>query len=249
MNERLFWFLYPTEWIAVLSLVLAGAAIVQAVIYVFMHKANKRTARAYVKMSDYRPGLTFGYVHSGGDGVSKQDVAVRVKVSNNGTTPARITRVLIQPIVAIPPLPIHPTYDESFGESFDAFLVKGDHFNVPKPMRIPRSELSTIRSFGNIVAESVRPLRLFIIGYVDYIDVFGERHRAGYGRMFNVWVESKGIQPDDPTMTETAELEKRHRLRNNLVFMEQAGYNYDRPREEGKGDDWEDSQKPPNSDS
>jgi hypothetical protein len=67
---------------------------------------------------------------------------------------------------------------------------------------------------------------------------FDTRHRAGYARMFNYWAEVKSIQPDDPTVLSELEIEERYKRRNNLVFMSQSGYNYDREREEGEGDDW-----------
>src|ERR1700730_17787777 len=70
------------------------------------------------------------------------------------------------------------------------------------------------------------------------LDRFGTRHRSGYARMYNPWIESKGIQPDDPTVTSQSEIEERHKRRNNLVFMSQSGYNYDRKREEDEGSDW-----------
>jgi hypothetical protein len=52
---------------------------------------------------------------------------------------------------------------------------------------------------------------------VDYIDAFGERHRGGYARIYDP-------QPGVP---------------NNLGFVAQDGYNYDRLRDEGEGRDWE----------
>ena len=56
-------------------------------------------------------------------------------------------------------------------------------------------------------------------GYVDYIDQFGQRHRGGYARVY------------DPRLdTEPS--------RNNLLFITQKGYNYDRLRKRGEGSDW-----------
>ncbi len=48
---------------------------------------------------------------------------------------------------------------------------------------------------------------LWIYGYVDYIDAFRQRHRGGYARQY-----APG------------------RADNNLIFMSQIGYNYDRRR-------------------
>ena len=61
-------------------------------------------------------------------------------------------------------------------------------------------------------------LKLYLVGYVDYMDAFGERHRGGYARIYDP-------QPGLP---------------NNLGFVTEDGYNYDRPRVEGEGRDWED---------
>jgi GTP-binding protein EngB required for normal cell division len=33
--------------------------------------------------------------------------------------------------------------------------------------------------------------------------------------------------------------EKAYRARNNLVFVDQPGYNYDRERKQGEGEDWQ----------
>ncbi len=73
------------------------------------------------------------------------------------------------------------------------------------------------------------------------VDRLGARHRAGYARLYNRWIESKGIQPDDPTVTKPHEIEERHKRRKNLVFMSQSGYNYDRKRNENEGTDWIDT--------
>ncbi len=56
-----------------------------------------------------------------------------------------------------------------------------------------------------------------LIGYVDYLDKFGGRHRGGYARKFA------------PELDGTD---------NNLIFVDQTGYNYDRSRKKGEGNDW-----------
>ncbi len=59
-------------------------------------------------------------------------------------------------------------------------------------------------------------IKFYLYGYVDYIDQFGTRHRSGYGRQF------------DP-----------HGNPDNLKFLTQPGYNYDRPRKQDEGRDWD----------
>jgi hypothetical protein len=57
-----------------------------------------------------------------------------------------------------------------------------------------------------------------VFGYVDYIDAFGQRHRGGYARMYR---RTFGTE-------------------NNLVFGTiHDGYNYDRERVRGEGNDWD----------
>jgi hypothetical protein len=53
-------------------------------------------------------------------------------------------------------------------------------------------------------------------GYADYIDQFGKRHRAGYGRSY-----------------------LRTAAQNNLVFPDEGPFNYDRERGPSEGIDWE----------
>jgi hypothetical protein len=60
---------------------------------------------------------------------------------------------------------------------------------------------------------------LYVVGYID---VFGGHHRGGYARVY------------DPAL-ETGPVGKR----NNLAFVTDRAYNYDRPRRKGEGDDWD----------
>ena len=55
---------------------------------------------------------------------------------------------------------------------------------------------------------------LWLYGFVDYTDEFGQSHRGGYAR---VYIPEK----DDPSIP----VEKR----NNLSFVSEPGWNYDRP--------------------
>ncbi len=53
---------------------------------------------------------------------------------------------------------------------------------------------------------------LWLYGYVDYTDEFGQDHRGGYARVYR---EGKG---------------------NNLFFVGKTGWNYDSPRLPNEGD-------------
>jgi hypothetical protein len=88
-----------------------------------------------------------------------------------------------------------------------AFLVANDWVSTTSWVTMPEEQANAIMR-GN--------RRLFVFGYVDYIDQFDERHRAGFGRRYEM--EMKGD--------------------TNLIFMTEPGYNYDRPRKRNEGNDW-----------
>jgi hypothetical protein len=66
-----------------------------------------------------------------------------------------------------------------------------------------------------IFAAEQEQKRLIVFGYVDYIDQFKVRHRSGYAREYD-----KITRP------------------NNLIYVTQPRYNYDRVRRSEEGDDW-----------
>ena len=60
--------------------------------------------------------------------------------------------------------------------------------------------------------------KLWVFGHVDYIDAFGQRYRGGYVRVYDHILDDG--------------------KKNNLVFMTEGRYDYDRPREQDEGNDW-----------
>ena len=67
------------------------------------------------------------------------------------------------------------------------------------------------------VAEASQGIKqLFIFGYVDYIDMFEQRHRAGFARRYNHSAQDE----------------------TKLVFVDQPDYDYDSERLAGHGKDW-----------
>ena len=91
------------------------------------------------------------------------------------------------------------------GRTPGAFLVSNDSFLFSSSIEIAASDMAGIRGGTR---------QLHVMGYVDYIDQFGQRQRGGYARRY------------DPSST------------NNLIFVNESGYNYDRVRLPGEGDDW-----------
>ena len=102
-----------------------------------------------------------------------------------------------------------------------AFLVTGEVFTrYERSLRIEPAVIPAVKD---------ETVKLMLYGYVDYIDVFGKRHRSGYARDYSPKRDNRADYPYD----------EEFETRNNLVFMEQRGYNYDRLRKKGEGNDWD----------
>lgn len=170
--------------------------------------STKTIERAYVKLSPYPPGIQFA-----DDGVFN----VSLRVENFGNTPADITDVLMKCLIldSEDQLPESPSYQRTrTSDSYAAFLVKGEWFTYwnPEWFTLNKDEVELIKSGRKT---------LFLIGYVDYTDRFGTKHRAGFARYY--WPSAdnpnKGGGGND---------------RQNLYFVRKAGYNYDEEREPSK---------------
>jgi len=176
----------------------------------------RKELRAYVKLSHNPPGLTFE--------TDRGVFRVTIQVKNFGRTPARITNVLINSRVlsTSDPLSDTPDYtkDSATYEGLSAFLVAGD-------------EAFLSMAFSGVASESLRAVelkmkKLLLNGYVDYIDQFGQRHRAGWARLYDPDRDNRQYYPSDEDFAK----------RSNLVFVEKQGYNYDRERMQREGNDW-----------
>lgn len=173
--------------------------------------------RAYVKLSHVLPGMQFHEVHT-------VQWWVPLQVGNFGRTPARITHTVIC-FRYLPgsndPAPVPPDYFHERQDRLEgAFLLPND-----------KAFLSLQGRFKDINEEGLIREghgRFLIYGYVDYIDQFEQRHRAGYGREYNHALDD----PDE--YASPSDFEKR----SNLPFIPETGYNYDRPRQKGEGNDW-----------
>ena len=164
-----------------------------------MEKNQRIIERAYVKLSHIETGIIFNLFGT---------ATGTFKLTNFGETPARITDVVLGKILleGNAPLPTIPNYSGLDRKPMKAFLVRNE-------------DLFFIRHFPleGINDDLTREVRkLWFVGYVDYIDKFGERHRSGYASYFT---------PGGGT--------------DNLSFVAQDGYNYDRPRKREEGNDWD----------
>jgi hypothetical protein len=166
---------------------------------------TRTVERAYVKLSHTPPGF-----HTEN---AEGEFSVQVSVKNFGATPAKVTDILVKPIV-LPnnqPLPKRPDYSRAWGQIPQAFLVAQEEFFYDVVFRFPADQMASV---SNAFTHT-----LYLIGYVDYIDQFGQRHRGGYARMYKPL---------------TVLLQNQ----NNLFYIVQEGYNYDRLRKRGEGEDW-----------
>ncbi len=130
-------------------------------------------------------------------------------------------------------LPNHPPYDHRLIQTTRASVVKGDHLDLFANVRIPASDIAKIK---------LGSMALCVLGYVDYIDKFGQRHRTGYGRRYEPSID-KNV-PHIPRARWSHRLmpevdDEVYSIRSNLPFVTQPGYNYNRERQRGEGNDWD----------
>lgn len=130
--------------------------------------------------------------------------SVSLKIANLGQTPATIAAAHFEfvPFESRDDIPESPSYESRHGESIGAYLMPSGHF---------RHETGDI-PFA-IKSES---WLVWFIGYIDYIDIYGRRFRCGYARSCDFTdILNDAISP-------LPEQE-----RNNLVFVDRVGWNYD----------------------
>ena len=160
--------------------------------------AYQSSERAYVKMAHALPGLEFEEVR-----MDRRYGKVTVKVTNHGRTPATITDAVVG-LTSLEwgePLPEPFPYMKSEEpRARQAFLAPAEWFSfvVGRDFAYP----------GN--------RQIWIFGHVDYVDIFGQRHRNGWARLYV------------------------DRIGDNLIYAEEhiRQYNYDRKRTKDEGNDW-----------
>lgn len=139
---------------------------------------------------------------------------ITIHVKNWGRTPADVIGVNIggDVLPSGDQLPAIPPYAANVGRRFGrAFLVASDEYWLrDHVLNVDREAVPQIES-GQLI--------LYLFGYVDYVDrMTGEIHRGGWGRRYH-----PGRPPG----------------RNNLAFIDDAGYLYDRPRLPSEDGDWD----------
>jgi hypothetical protein len=211
------------KWLMLFTALLAVATVGLVIATVGLVGLAKRQAddmkviqRAYVKMSHPTPGIQAG-------GVTGL-FGLEVEIKNFGNTPARVTNVLIKPLVLVHNETLAAIPDYSLLEETEgipkAFLVTQDSFFYSRVYRIRPEDMVSVKDLAS---------DLYLIGFVDYMDQFNQRHRAGYARLYQPMVDDRASYKTDEAFAR----------RNNLFVVSQEGYNYDRLRLHGEGDDWD----------
>lgn len=184
--------------------------------------AYRIAERAYVKMSHRAPGIEF---ISTADGDTKAVLArTSLEIRNFGNTPAKVTRTYARFVIASKDEVASPVPDYREGENKlpfgEAFLVTNEFFSAAFESLLRNID---VEKLGNSA------WRIHVLGYVDYIDIFGKHHRGGYARVF--------AREIDVIAEKAGAWDKR----NNLVLVNFDGYNYDRERDEqnsAENHDW-----------
>lgn len=153
---------------------------------------SRAIERAYVALSHHPPGMIVPRSPTSLGDDRGRYFGVRVRVMNHGNTPARITAV--SAAIFYGELPATPSYDEP--DKIGAFLMKGESYTVDRTTWIPDDRMNDIK---------VGALAVWVVGYVDYLDQFGQGHRGGYARVYI---------PDED--------EHRHYSRDRVPFDEEA---------------------------
>jgi hypothetical protein len=176
----------PILWVTV---AIAFFAFWQVRVYRQMRDHTQIVERAYVDISHDPPGLQMG-----------NDIRFSVAVKNHGRTPTDVTPpVMFLALEEGDELPDTPPYGAPTSAATSAFLMPNEAFHQweLRP-QFPATDVAMINTGQR---------HLWLIGYVDYVDKFGHRHRSGYARKY-IPTPLPGTQ-------------------NNLVFITKPGYNYD----------------------
>lgn len=174
--------------------------------------------RAYLSATPAKPGAKF--IHTIGE---PPTIQYCLKITNRGSTPARVTSYRATVIASNMDHPGRPTEEHLHEVKVGHFLTGRDTFALWVASPIP-CDLSEVYSGSRF---------LFVYGSIDYIDAFDRRYRIGFGRKY--------IQPHE------AAVEFKPLRGRNLFQITEPGFNYDRERKEGEGDDWKDAPAPPPS--
>ncbi|MBE3039270.1 MAG: hypothetical protein IMZ62_10720 [Chloroflexi bacterium] len=207
----------------------ADAAFASAMLTDALLATNREIERAYVTMSHAPPGLYGAALieRATPGAATTRDISVSVKIANRGNTPATVTATSLTFWISNEPLPDTPPYADN-AKPIRVSLVRDSSFHIFENLSMDTSGIEDISTSST--------LKLYVFGYVDYLDKFGRRHRAGYARVYSPSADRESSYVEGRSIFGR----RKFADRNNLPFITTPGYNYDRERKNGEGNDWDD---------
>jgi hypothetical protein len=187
-------------------------------------EATEAIERAYVTLSHKPPGADISSIQISGTGQSydTQDVTIRMVVRNWGNTPGKVSEAFVMPHIGVTLPPLAQWGVNTVPEA--AFLVPKKGFGFNRTFALRTRDIQGVKAGEK---------RLWFLGYVDYADRFGKRHRSLYARRYIPRVDTRS----DYQHPNGKPRGKAWKARNNLWIETKDGYNDDRPRQEGEGRD------------
>ena len=177
-----------TFWVMIFTGVLAVSTIGlwRATYNIAKDSANglRQTERAYIKISHTKKFTP----------KDPESVHFSFEIKNLGRTPAHVRDVIIEMHTGGEPTSTPPPFSSRPRDKTSSFLVSGDHFVHNVIYKITPAEIEAMNQ-GTLI--------VWLFGVVNYDDVFGQGHQAGYGRIFN-------------------------KIAGDFVFIANDRYNYDR---------------------
>lgn len=224
---------------AIINLIFVGvtalAAVLTYLVYKNIRDHTTQVERAYIDLSHHPPGmidvLTAVTLSNSQDRsvAPVRNIRVSIAVKNHGNTPGNVVQRLIHEYISASGLPETPPYQLQKIRRTQIHLVKEAAFNIGGEFTILAADLDEITSAQAIVDPNTAK-KLYVIGFVDYVDKFQRRHRSGYARVYVPAVDRekpiKLRRKLDGTVT-TIDDEFAYARRNNLRFVAEPGYNYD----------------------
>ncbi len=144
--------------------------------------------RAYVGLSHKTPEVDPSHLKgisdvrhfmlTEGAALNESNQKIQIAITNSGQTPAVVKGVLLGTMITEPdaPLPDKPAYgDTKDHPSTQAFLNANSAHYIRRGLDIPADEWWKITN---------KKRTLYVIGLVEYVDMFGQWHCAGYARRF-----------------------------------------------------------------
>lgn len=210
------------------TVTIAGFTFWQIQIYRAQRDHAMVIERAYIDISHNKPGfldVLDGVVMSktADPQERRQTIRANVKIANRGNTPALVTRTLLHEVLTDSPLPAEPPYRLDKAKNTQVHLVKGESFNLFGRFTVDANALDAVKTTKGAMA-------LYLLGFVEYTDKFGQQHRAGYARVYD-W-QTDAFAPYKIAKNDigapVADVDwKAHGDRNNLPYVLQPDYNYD----------------------